>query len=86
MSLSESFGHSAFARFINSPSGRIARIVAGLALIGWGTTRLPGTGGIVFMVVGLIPLAAGLFDLCFVSALLGGPIDGTRIAKGNSQS
>jgi hypothetical protein len=34
------------------------------------------------MVVGLVPFAAGLFNLCLISALLGGPISGARIAKG----
>ncbi len=85
MSLAEPFGRSAFARLMNSPAGRVARIVVGLALIGWGATRLPGSGGIGLIVVGLIPLAAGLFDLCLVSAFLGGPIRGARVLKGTSQ-
>ena len=32
MSIAESFGKSGFAKFINSPAGRIARIVVGLAV------------------------------------------------------
>jgi hypothetical protein len=80
MSLAESFAQTGFARFINSPAGRIARIVIGLALIGWGYTERTTSSGIVLMVVGLVPLAAGLFNLCLISALLGGPISGARIA------
>ena len=38
------------------------------------------------MVVGLVPLAAGAFDLCFISALLGGPLSGARIAKSTPTS
>ncbi|MGB8435091.1 MAG: DUF2892 domain-containing protein [Burkholderiales bacterium] len=80
MSLAESFAETDFAKFINSPAGRIARIVAGLALIGWGYTQGVTTAGIILIVVGLIPLGAGVFDLCLVSALLGGPMSGARVA------
>jgi len=83
MSIAESFGRSGFARFINSPAGRILRMVAGVALIGWGYTQRGTTTGIVLMVVGLAPLAAGAFDLCYISALLGGPISGARVGKPN---
>jgi hypothetical protein len=74
MSLAESFAQSAFARFINSPTGRVARVLAGLALIGWGYTLRAGSTGIILMVVGLVPLATGALDLCLISALLGGSL------------
>lgn len=81
MSIAESFGQSGFAQFINSPAGRLARLVAGAGLIIWGYTQR-GTGtAVVLMAVGLVPLAAGAFNLCIISALLGGPISGARIAK-----
>jgi len=84
MSLAESFGRSGFARFINSPTGRVARIVAGIVLVGWGYTQL-GTGvGVVLIIVGLVPLLAGAFDWCLVSAILGGPISGQRLRDRNS--
>ena len=79
MSLADSFAHTGFARFINSPAGRITRIVSGLGLIAWGYAQRAGTGGIVLIVVGLIPLAAGVLDWCLISALLGGPIRGSRL-------
>ncbi len=83
MSLAESFGRSRFAQFINSPAGRLARVVAGIGLVAWGYTQR-GTGtGLVFMAVGLVPLTAGAFNLCLISALLGGPISGARIARSN---
>lgn len=78
MSVAESFGRSGFARFMSTPTGRIARVVVGAGLIYWGFTQLGSTTGIVLMVVGLVPLIAGLFNLCLVSALLGGPISGRR--------
>jgi hypothetical protein len=83
MSLTQSFGRSAFARFINSPTGRVVRIVAGLGLIGWGYTQRGSAIGVAFMLVGLIPLAAGVFDWCIISALLGGPLSGARINSGS---
>ena len=86
MSLAESFGQSGFAQFMNSPTGRIARILAGLGLIGWGYAQGTGSAGIILIVVGLVPLAAGVFNLCLISALLGGPISGARIAKSKPQS
>jgi hypothetical protein len=82
MSMAQSFGRSAFARFVNSPTGRVVRVVVGIALILWGYTRLGSSSGVVLIVVGLIPLLAGVFDLCLVSALLGGPISGSRVGKG----
>lgn len=84
MSLAESFGQSGFAQFVNSPAGRVVRLVVGLCLIGWGYVERSSGTGVVLMVVGLVPLAAGVFDLCLISALLGGPISGARIAKPKS--
>lgn len=86
MSIAETFGRSGVARFINSPVGRLARVVAGVALITWGYTRRDSTMGLVLMAVGLVPLAAGIFDLCLVSALLGGPIAGSRVGKGQPEA
>lgn len=81
MSIAESFGRSGFAKFINSPTGRIARLVVGLALIVWGYTQLNSGTGIVLIIIGLVPLTAGAFDLCLVSALLGGPISGKKVRE-----
>lgn len=79
MSIAESFGRSGFARFVNSPVGRIARLVVGIGFIVWGYTQLDTAMGFVVIVIGIVPLAAGAFDLCLISALLGGPISGARI-------
>ena len=78
MTVAESFARSGFARFMNSPVGRVARLIVGAGLIGWGFSQR-GTGtGIVLMAVGLVPLAAGAFNWCLISALLGGPLSGAR--------
>jgi hypothetical protein len=81
MSLSESFAQSAFARLVNSTAGRVVRVLVGLGLIAWGYVHRAESSGTVLMVVGLVPLAAGAFDLCLISALLGGPIRGSRLSK-----
>ena len=84
MSLAESFAQSGFGQFMNSAAGRIARIIAGIGLVCWGYLGSDGSTGIILMVIGLVPLAAGVFDLCLISAMLGGPIQGARIAKKKS--
>lgn len=81
MSMAESFAHTGFARFINSPIGRLARIIAGILLFAWGYTQNGTTTGLVVMAVALVPLAAGLFNWCLISALLGGPLSGARLSK-----
>jgi len=81
MSVAESFGRSRFARLINSPAGRLLRIIVGVVLVGWGLMHLGTSTGIILTVVGLVPLTAGTFNLCLISALLGGPISGARIAR-----
>jgi len=79
--IAESFGQSGFAQFVNSPAGRLARLVAGIGFIGWGFVQRGGGMGLVLMVVGCVPLVAGAFDWCLISALLGGPISGARLRK-----
>jgi Inner membrane protein YgaP-like, transmembrane domain len=79
MTLAESFGQSGFAQFINSPAGRLMRLVVGIGLVGYGFTHRTSPSGLVLVVVGLIPLLAGAFDLCLISGLLGGPFRGARL-------
>ena len=68
-----------FGQFMASGIGRLARIIVGLALVAWGYMLLNSVAGIVLIIVGLVPLAAGIFDFCVVSALLGGPFWGVAI-------
>ncbi len=62
-----------FARFMSSLFGRLLRIVAGIALIIVGLAVLHGTVGIILAVVGLVPLFAGVFNVCVFAPLFGGP-------------
>ena len=83
--LGESFNRSGFSRFINSAAGRIFRFAAGVGFLVVGYTYRAHTIGVVSMVWSVFPLSAGAFDLCFISALLGGPISGKKI-RGTTKS
>ena len=71
-----------FCTFMASTAGRIIRVVAGIALVALGLLVLKGTAGIVVAVVGLVPLAAGLFDFCVFAPLFGCPMSGPKIRAG----
>ena len=72
---------NAFFGFIASPAGRLARIIAGLALILIGLLALGGVGGWILAIVGLVPLLAGLFDRCVFAPLFGLPFVGPRLRE-----
>ena len=71
-----------FITFMASTTGRIVRIVAGLALIAWGLWGLSGAAGILVIVIGAVPLLAGLFDFCVFAPLFGAPLSGPKIRAG----
>lgn len=75
----EAFNHSSFSQFINSRAGRVLRLVAGGAFLLLGYVYRDHAAGIAAMVWSVLPLSAGAFDLCWVSAILGGPVSGARI-------
>lgn len=68
-----------FIKFMASKTGRIIRVVAGVALIAWGLLGLTGTTGIIVAVIGLVPLLAGLFDVCVFAPLFRNPFKGPEI-------
>ena len=68
-----------FVKFMASTTGRIVRVIAGLALILWGILGLGGTVGIIVAVIGAVPLLAGLFDFCVFAPLFGNPLSGKEI-------
>ncbi len=69
----------AFARFMASPIGRGVRIVAGLVLIAAGLLVVKDTGGLILAIVGLVPLVAGVVDVCLFAPLFGGPLQGAKV-------
>ena len=78
------FAGSGFAQFMASPAGRVLRVVAGAGMIAGGIA-MDSDGGTALAVAGGIPLSAGLFDICYLSPLFGGPFKGKdiRAAKRN---
>jgi Inner membrane protein YgaP-like, transmembrane domain len=68
-----------FAQFMASGVGRGLRIVAGIVLIAVGLAVVGGTGGIVLAVVGLVPLVAGVLDVCLLAPLFGAPLKGADV-------
>jgi hypothetical protein len=77
--LEEGFNRAGFSRFLNSPAGRVFRVAAGLGFLAVGYLNRGHTLGVLSMVWGVFPLSAGALDICYISAVLGGPISGAKI-------
>jgi hypothetical protein len=71
-----------FVKFMANSTGRLVRVIAGIALVALGLLVIHGTGGIIVAVVGLVPLLAGLFDFCVFAPLFGAPLSGPKIRAG----
>jgi hypothetical protein len=70
--------------FLASGAGRVVRVVAGLVLVGVGIYLLTGpsvVAGLIVGIIGLIPLFAGLFDVCVFAPLFGAPFQGASIRQ-----
>jgi hypothetical protein len=79
MSMHEAFNRSGFSQFINSRVGRVFRLGAGTLLLVVGYLYRGHALGTVCMAVSVLPLTAGAFDLCYISAVLGGPLSGAKV-------
>lgn len=79
MSWQESFNRSGFSKFLNSPAGRVFRLVAGLGFVIAGYLYHTHWLGIFSIVWGLLAMHAGGFDVCYFSLALGGPFPGKEI-------
>jgi hypothetical protein len=66
-----------FAKFMASTAGRSVRIIAGIALVVLGASL--GGGGWFLAVVGLVPLLAGISDVCLLAPLFGQPMSGKAV-------
>ncbi len=77
--MADRFNRGGLSRFLNRPAGRVYRVVVGLGFLVVGYIFRTHALGIVSMVWGVFPLSAGAFDICFISATLGGPISGPKI-------
>lgn len=70
--------------FLASSAGRLARVVAGLVLVGVGIYLVTGpsvVAGLAVGIIGLFPLFAGLFDVCVFAPLFGAPFHGAQIRQ-----
>ena len=81
MRLHEAFNRSALSRFLNSPPGRIFRLAAGTAFLVLGLRFRHDLLGRAALIWSVFPITAGGFDVCYISAALGGPFHGTEIRK-----
>ena len=84
MSLAQRFNATGFSRWVNGPSGRAFRLLAGAAWLAFGLVFLGQWWGIAAMAWSVLPLSAGIFDVCWISAALGGPLRGKSIRAGQS--
>ena len=82
MSLAQRFNATGFSRWVNGPSGRAFRLLAGAAWLAFGLVFLGQWWGIAAMAWSVLPLSAGIFDVCWISAALGGPLRGKSIRAG----
>jgi len=66
-------------KFLGSEAGRILRGLAGLVLIALAIWAVSGTWQWVLLIIGLVPLAAGLLDFCLIAPLFNLPFLGDRL-------
>ena len=71
-----------FVSFMASTAGRVLRAVAGLVLLYVGMQLMAGVGGIIVAVIGVVMIAAGVFDFCLFAPLFGNPLSGKKIRAG----
>ena len=71
-----------FPLFMSSAAGRLIRILAGMGLAWWGYS-LSSTFGWVIAVIGIVVLAAGIFNFCIFAPLFGMPLKGSEIRSKN---
>ena len=79
MSRADRFNATDFSRWVNGPSGRAIRLAVGVAWLAFAVTFHGRWWGDAAGVWSVFPLSAGLFDVCWISAALGGPLQGRTI-------
>lgn len=71
-----------FVSFMASTAGRVLRAVVGIVLVYVGWVSMGGAGGIILALVGLVMIAAGVFDFCLFAPLFSNPLSGKKIRAG----
>ena len=67
-----------FEVFMASGYGRFARVALGVVLIAVGLAVVGGTAGWIVAAFGLVPLAAGAFNICPIAPVWGGHFLGSK--------
>ncbi len=70
-----------FARFMSSPAGRLLRILAGIVIIFVGLYAIKNAWSYVISVIGLVPLVAGVANVCLLAPLFGGPLKASELVN-----
>ena len=78
------FNGTRFSRWINGTSGRTFRLVAGAAWLVLALAFRDHWWGVAAGVWSFFPLTAGIFDICWFSLALGGPLRGGTIRAGQA--
>ncbi len=86
MSAGSKFNKTKFSRWLNRKPGRIFRLSAGLFFVTIGLIFHTNSWGIAALIWSILPLSAGAFDVCYISAVLGGPFRGSKIREQQSVS
>ena len=60
-----------FVAFMRSWAGRLLRIAAGALLMWYGMMQMTGTAGLLVAALGVVPIAAGVFNFCLIGPLVG---------------
>jgi hypothetical protein len=81
MKQADKFNQTSFSHWINGSSGRVFRICAGVVFFVTGIIFRDNALGVASIIWSFFPLSAGLFDICYISAVLGGPLFGLKIRK-----
>lgn len=67
-----------FSQFMASGSGRVIRVIAGIVIFLLGAQMHSGAGYVI-AVIGIVPMAAGIFDFCLIAPLVKMPFAGKAI-------
>ncbi|MCU0497692.1 MAG: DUF2892 domain-containing protein [Anaerolineae bacterium] len=71
----------AFAKFMAGPIGRGVRIIAGVFLIAFGLLGVGDVAGWLLAAVGILPILAGVLNVCLIAPLIGAPFSGQQALK-----
>jgi hypothetical protein len=78
----KAFNATKFSRWINGSGGRAFRLAAGTAFVVLAWASHGQWWGIAAGLWSFFPLTASIFDVCWISAALGGPLSGRKIRQG----